>query len=404
MRGRSPTRGNESAGAGAAPRAAAAFTLIEMVLSMGILSLVLGAAMAVVTLAARSAPDPRDSFAEQIAMQSVADQIALDAGDASEVELVGKHEVRLVCDDMTGDDAPDTIVYAWTGVVGDPLVRSFNGVSRVVIEEIQGLAFTAQGVLLSTQGASQAATRTNQSVAGVPLVGSGGASYTVRSNALGQRFKARVPSDATSWTLTGVALWLERDGLSDSQGAVQIWSDDNGEPGSMLAQRTFLEGSLSGTPTKETFALSLAGLDPDAAYWIVVRATLLNSPCGVLEAGESVASDHECLARWSSSSSKWTTSAESSLVYEVRGDVSMTQPASTVESRATALFVNLSTERTKATSGVRLAHRPLLVVDDDAVVDVVATQDLLDSVAETLDSVVDATGGLLGGLLGGGGK
>lgn len=387
-----------------ASRAAAGFTLIEMVLSMGILSLVLGAAMAVVTLAARSAPDPRDSFAEQIALQSVADQVALDAGDASEIELVGKHEVRLVCDDMTGDELPDTIVYEWSGVAGEPLVRSFNGVSRVVIEEVQGLAFTAQGVLLSTQGTNQAATRTDQLVAGVPLVGSGGAEYNVRSNAIAQRFKARVPSDATSWSLTSVSLWLERDGLTDSQGAVQIWSDDNGEPGSMLAQRTFLEGSLAGTPTKETFALSLSGLDPNAAYWIVVRATFLSSPCGVLESGESVASDYEGMARWSSTSSKWSTSDDSSLVYEVRGDVAITQPTATIESRATALFVNLSTERNAAVSGVRLAHRPLLVADDDAVVDVVASQDLLDAVAETLDSVVDATGGLLGGLLGGGGK
>jgi hypothetical protein len=374
-----------------------------MVLSMSLLALVLGAATAVVALAARSAPDPKDPLAEQITLQSIADQIALDAGDASEVELIGKHELHLVCDDITGDGVADTIVYSWSGDAGEPLTRALNGVERVMIPAMEGLAFAASGVLLGVDGESVPTTKTNQLVASVAQVGAAGPAYSVRSNPVAQRFKARVPSSATEWSLTGVSLWLGRDGLSESQGVVQICADDNGAPGSVLAQRTFIEAHLSGSPRSESFAFSLTGLDPDAAYWIVVRTSLLLSPCDVMEASGSIASDAEALARWISSDSKWAVSPDKSLVFAVHGDVAMTTPRMTVESRATALFVDFSTERARASSGARLAHRPLLIVDADADVEIVASQALLDAVGETLDDVIDVTGGLLGGLLSGGG-
>lgn len=375
-----------------------------MVLSMSLLALVLGAATAVVAFAARSAPDPEDPLAEQITLQSIADQIALDAGDASEVELIGKHELHLVCDDITGDAVADTIVYSWSGVAGEPLVRALNGVDRVLIPEVEGLAFTASGVLLGVEGASIPTTLTGQTIASVPQVGALGSSYAVRSNPVAQRFKARVPSSATEWSLTSVSLWLERDGVAESQGVVQICVDNSGVPGSVLAQRSFLEASLSSTPRRETFPISLTGLDPDAAYWIVVRTSVLLSPCDVLEADGSIASDAEGLARWNSSKSTWVVSADKSLVFTVQGDVRLPMAQIAVESRATALFVDLSTERARASSGARLAHRPLLTVESDADVEIVASQRLLDSLGGTVGDVVDATGGLLGGLLGGGGK
>lgn len=403
-RGTSLVRHRAAIGALGRSRGASAFTLIEMVMSMALLSLILGAMTAVVTLAARSAPNPSDLMAQQISLQALANQIMLDAGDASEVELVGKHELRIVCDDLNGDADADTIIYAWSGVAGEPLTRAFNGHSRVVVEHIEGLAFSARGVLLSSDGPLASITRTNQTLARVPHLGASGAVFNVRTSAIAQRFKPRVPGSATTWALSGVSLWLQRDGLAESQGVVQILSDVNGAPGAVLAQRTFAEISLSASLTKQTFPFTLPGLDPKAAYWIVVRASLLTSPCGVLESGESIACDHEILARWDTTNSMWSMSTDKSLVFEVQGSVTLPQPRIMVESRATALFVNLSTERTTTASGVRLGHRPLLSVRDGAVVDVGASQNLLDSVGESIGTIVDATGGLLGDLLGGGSK
>lgn len=381
-----------------------AFTLIEMVISLGLLSLVLGATTAVIALASRSAPDPNDPLSEQIALQSVVNQIALDAGDASEVELVGKHEVHLICDDITGDGQADTIVYAWTGVAGDPLTRALNGVTRTLVPQVHGMGLSGEAILAAVEGESAAVKKTNQTLAEMPKLASGATVFNVRTSAIAQRFKARVPSTATTWSLSGVSLWLQQDGLPDSQGAVQIWSDNNGVPGSMLTQRTFTELSLPGSMSQVNFPISLSGLSPNAAYWIVVRATFLSSPCSVLEYEGTVASDEESLARWSTSTSSWGVSSDRSLVYQVRGDVLLTEPTTLVESRGTALFAEVSTERVAARSGVHLAHRPLLTASEGADVDVIASQGLLDTVGQTVDGLVDATGGLLGGLLGGGGK
>lgn len=381
-----------------------AFTLIEMVISLGLLSLVLGATTAVIALATRSAPDPHDRLSEQIALRSVVNQIALDAGDANEVELVGKHEVRLIYDDITGDGQSDTIVYAWTGVAGDPLTRALNGQTRTLVPQVDGMGLSGEAILSAVEGESAAVKKTNQTLAAMPKLASGATVFSVRTSAIAQRFRARVPSTATTWSLTSVALWLQQDGLPDSQGAVQIWSDNNGVPGSMLTQRAFTELSLPENMSRVDCPISLSGLSPNAAYWIVVRATFLNSPCSVLENEGSVASDDESLARWSTATSSWTVNSDRSLVYEVRGDVLLTEPTTLVESRGTALFVEVSTERAVARSGVHLPHRPLLTAGESADVGVIASQGLLDTVGQAGDGLVDATGGLLGGVLGGGGK
>lgn len=386
-----------------APRCA--FTLMEMALSVALLSLVLAAATAVVALAARSAPDKDDPLVQQMALQSVADQIALDAGDATSITLTGKHEVQLLCEDMTGDGVQDAIVYAWSGVAGDPLVRTFNGVDRVMIERMDSLGFAAHGALVRVDGDVAAIVRSDQPIASVTRIGTSGSNLNVRNSVIAQRFKARVPTNATSWTLTSVSLWLQRDGLAESQGAVQIWTDNNGSPGSMLAQKTFLELSLSGSATKETFAFSLAGLSPTAGYWIVVRASLLTSPCGLLESTDPIASDNECEARYNGSSGTWTISPDTSMLFEVRGDVSSVEPAMRIESRATSLAVSLATAQWSAATAVHLGQRPILVCDGEAVVDVDAPDSLLDAVAGVVGGVVDETSGLLGALLGGkGGK
>lgn len=383
-----------------APRA---FTLMEMVLSIALLTLVLAAATAVVALAARTAPDPNDPLVQQMALQGVADQVALDAGDASTIELVGKHELRLTCEDMTGDDVPDSIVYEWSGAAGDPLTRSFNNVERVMIEKVDGLAFGAQAGLSRIDGATTAMVKADQALASVSRIGSTGTAYNVRTNGVGQRFKARLASNATSWSLKSVSLWLQRDGLTESQGVVQIWSDNNGLPGSLLAAKSFLELSLGSSPSKETFTFSLTGLDPSAAYWIVVRASLLTSPCGVLESSGAIASDNECLARYNASNANWTVTPDASLLFEVRGDVSLVEPAMLIQSRATSLTMDVATEHRSASAGVRLGQRPILLSDADAVVEVGAPDSLLDAVGGLVGGVVDETGGLLGWLLGGGG-
>lgn len=110
----------------AAPPAAPAFTLAEMVLSLAIVAVLVGAMTSVLMLSLRAIDDRTNPAGKAVRAAEAADQILADLAVAIEFTERSATSATFTVPDRTGDGLPETIRYVWSGVAGDPLVREFN--------------------------------------------------------------------------------------------------------------------------------------------------------------------------------------------------------------------------------------------------------------------------------------
>jgi hypothetical protein len=101
-------------------------SLLELVLSLVLLSIIFASVGSAVMFAARASPS-EDSFESTLAVDSrVISQIAEDLSVARHIIEQKDHSVTIVVGDRTNDGNPDRIRYAWSGNIGDPLTYQLN--------------------------------------------------------------------------------------------------------------------------------------------------------------------------------------------------------------------------------------------------------------------------------------
>ena len=123
-------------------RPATGFTLIEVLLSVTILSTLMGAMMSAI-LISRQAIDNGDSLiSKTVAGREAIDEITADLQLASSVTEATATAITFTVPDRTGDDVSETIRYAWSGTPGDPLTRTFNGTTVDFVNDVHDLDFT----------------------------------------------------------------------------------------------------------------------------------------------------------------------------------------------------------------------------------------------------------------------
>jgi prepilin-type N-terminal cleavage/methylation domain-containing protein len=120
----------------------AAFTLIEMLVSIAVMAvLVTGIASAIVlaTRTAEGAAQPGD-LADAA---GVVDQITAELAVALSFSERTATAVTFTVPDRDGDEAPETIRYAWSGVAGDPLTRAYKGgEAQAIAQDVQQFNLT----------------------------------------------------------------------------------------------------------------------------------------------------------------------------------------------------------------------------------------------------------------------
>lgn len=104
-----------------------AFSLAEMVVSMTIVAVLVGSMTSVLMLSLRAIDDRINPAGKTVRAADATDQILTDLAVAIEFTERTALAVAFTVPDRTGDDVPETVRYSWSGTVGDPLVREFNG-------------------------------------------------------------------------------------------------------------------------------------------------------------------------------------------------------------------------------------------------------------------------------------
>ena len=106
---------------------ARAYTLVELVLSMTIMTLLMGGLGSAIVIANRAIPDPNSTTAATLDGYYAAEQIASDLYVAQSFTVRTPTTVEFtVADRNHGDPGPELIRYEWSGTEGDPLTLQYN--------------------------------------------------------------------------------------------------------------------------------------------------------------------------------------------------------------------------------------------------------------------------------------
>jgi prepilin-type N-terminal cleavage/methylation domain-containing protein len=177
------------------------FSLIELVLSIGVVSVLAVSMTSVMVLTSRAIPTSKDRDQNAIKSRISLEQLESDLAMAIEVSNRTAAGFTLKVPDRTGDTLPETIVYHWPGT-GQPLTRTVNGSAAATI--LAGI--DALEVEFSTHTRSATTTSGTTDSAEVVL-----ASFTaatdeqLSANVLTVQGLCIVPlldSDVTHWRLT----------------------------------------------------------------------------------------------------------------------------------------------------------------------------------------------------------
>lgn len=119
------------------------FTLIEVVMSLAIMSIVVSAIGSMMVLATRALPNPDDPASETIAAGLAMSRIVDDLRYATRLIEASPTAIEFEVPDRDADLSPEVIRYEWSGVSGDPLSRSVNGGSHeIVLERARGITIS----------------------------------------------------------------------------------------------------------------------------------------------------------------------------------------------------------------------------------------------------------------------
>lgn len=153
-------------------------TLPELVVSLSVATILMGGLFSTLLIASKTI-DPHMASSEMVPAARVASRILAELQLAIVFDERSPTSVTFQVADRDGDQSPESIRYSWSGRVGDPLIRVYNGgASRIVLESVHDFQlgydvrmvdsgstvtslphFYLYGVQLAIQPAAQAATR-----------------------------------------------------------------------------------------------------------------------------------------------------------------------------------------------------------------------------------------------------
>ena len=109
----------------------AAFTLIELIIAITIMSLLAGAATGMMMFSARKVAEAAEEDQESFDARDVLDEVAIDIGLALNFTETQADAVSFTVPDRNGDGVPESIRYEWVHDDADPklwyLAKEYNG-------------------------------------------------------------------------------------------------------------------------------------------------------------------------------------------------------------------------------------------------------------------------------------
>jgi len=299
------------------------FTLVEVVITAAIMAMLLGGMASAVLLASKAQPDAQSVPSAAIASGRAADLLAADLFHAVSITTATATEIVFTVADRTGDGAPETIRYAWSGTAGAPLVRQVNGGTAATavsdVREFQ-LVYDKRKVALAQTYSSGSETLLASNDGSVNVYDASVSSSYFR----GQFFQPTLPANAKTWRVTRVRVKLKYHDWPWGQTKVQLRLANGTVPGDyVIEESSIMEYNLGLYQQWEEFTFSsVTGLLPSNTLCLVLTG---NSSYGTSEVQVQGVSGQAASRYYVSSANggtSWTASPGLNLNYYVYGTVS----------------------------------------------------------------------------------
>ena len=305
------------------PHHRSAFTLVEVVMSLAIMAVLMTGIASAVLLASQALPQADNPSAALVSGAQAADQIAGDLYCALSFSRRTTEDLEFTVADRSGDDAPETIRYAWSGTPGDPLTRQYNGGTVAnLVEDVREFELS-YGLTTVTE---QPSPETKES-AEQELIRYDGAvnlaDYAITDQDwIGQYFMPTFPGDATEWSVTRVKFKARICGAAKGITAVQLRLPVGGKPGpTVLDEVPMEEAGLGEAYLWQEFAFSNAsGLSPTQGLTLVLAMIKKDTHLADIQYD---AGGGEDMLTTSNAGSSWT-QHHHSMLYYVYGTVTTT--------------------------------------------------------------------------------
>lgn len=301
------------------------FTLAEVVAALGIMTILLGAIGSALIVAIRALPNGSSPLEAVARGGSALEQIASELHTATAVAAASDKVIEFSVPDRSGDGAPESIRYAWSGTAGDPLTRSYNG--GAATDFVPGVHDFDLAYRLVTHSEE----RPVDTESGETLL----ISYDATSNLYdftvmedeepGQFFRPTLPEGAKAWSVTRFKIMASQAGYIYT-GVVTVQlrtAGADGRPtGTVLQAFTMLESSLSGSSTWREFAVTGAsGLVPGQGLCLWVRHDQGTYACDIVYRSGAPAGANSFAVVSLDGGSSWLIYPNDSMLYYVYGTV-----------------------------------------------------------------------------------
>ena len=224
-----------------------AFTLIEMVVSLSIISVVFLAMGSVMVLASKAVPDPKAATGQALDAAELLQQISSELEVATSVSIATDKGISFTVPDRDGDGDDESIVYLWGGVAGSTLVRQYNGGAVTTLApNVYEFSLTYDTVMVPQPDAlSESAEVELISYNSILSLQDG----HVHDDAWwAQYFKPSLPAEAAQWAVKRVKFLAREDNHPNPMNVgLYLPVSDNSKPSSTVVDTTVMPGgSLTG--------------------------------------------------------------------------------------------------------------------------------------------------------------
>ena len=195
---------------------AAGFTLIEMVVSLAVFAVLIGAMGSAIVLSTHAMPTRNSDAGRSLAASEVLQQMADELRGAIYLTRAEPTSVAFVLPDQNGDGNPEAIRYAWSGVAGDPLTRQLNdGAPVALLNAVGSAAFdypavdhvrTLPGALVESDEVLLSQSSSGDDAAGFAVDG---------DDWIGFRIAPSLPAEALAWRVGRVLIVGRQNGVAD---------------------------------------------------------------------------------------------------------------------------------------------------------------------------------------------
>jgi type II secretory pathway pseudopilin PulG len=340
-------------------------TIVELLVSIAITTVIMFAIGSSMMIATRAMPD-RDTPANAVITTGEAtEQLAAELQYAISINSYSAGMIEFTMADRDGYGTPETIRYEWSGALGDPLTRQYNGTTVVeVLDAVQefNLSYDLEAISDKVMPENES----NETL----LIGYNStdnlADYQLRNYKwYGQYFLPSLPQDAVSWKVTRVEFLAKVDWspISECRVQLQLPTGSNLPSGIVLEDKRLVEETLNeNTYLRQRFTFSdVSGLSPQTGLCLVLKS--LGSYPGLLWGQDGgVSTPNSYLVVSSDSGASWSARTGESLLFSVYGTVTTSgQPAIQDTYYVRAVQIKIRTgadEQSTVYTGVKCINKP----------------------------------------------